>query len=446
MPIPLLMPALSPTMTAGNLIKWHKKMGDQVMIGDTLLDIQTDKAIMEVEAVDAGILFAVLVDEETQNVPINTVLAVLQEEEDTKEQMELFIQTLSSSSGSSEKPQESQEERTSLESVSAGGAVDRQIAHEKARLEAVEVARRVLASPLAKKIAAMNDVSLESILGTGPRGRIIHQDVQNVLKQRESSGDIYVSDAIQIFQPMRSDTLGHEQSFASLANVPEKKAWTAMRKVIAERLSFSKQTVPHFYLSVDCQMDALLEAREKINQGLGQKTLSVTDFLVKACAQALQDLPVFNAQYHKDHILSFPFPDLAVAVSLEEGLITPILKSASQKSLKKTSEELKGLIQKAKSGQLKPEEYQGGTFTLSNLGMFGVDSFSAIVNPPQTGILAIGATVQKPVVKESSIVIASVMNVTLAADHRLIDGHQGALLLQRFKQYIEKPMLLLYQS
>jgi pyruvate dehydrogenase E2 component (dihydrolipoamide acetyltransferase) len=402
MPIEILLPALSPTMTTGNLTKWHKKEGDVVKAGQLLADVETDKATMEIEAVDDGILAKIIVAENTQNVAINTVIAVLaQKGED--------INLAANYSG---KPLAVQILAAPLESV-AESKPDVVVAS----FVAAPDTGKIFASPLAKRIAEQMGVDLTKIVGSGPQSRIIKADV------------LSAKASVKTAEPISS---GHY----TLEPV------TAMRKIIASRLLESKQTVPHFYLSIDCQLDNLIALRQQINETAAQK-ISINDFIIKAAALSMKKMPEVNSSWAQDGIRRYSNVDIAVAVSVEGGLVTPIVASADGKTLSQISATMKDLVVRAKANKLKPEEFQGGGFTISNLGMFGIKNFCAIINPPQSCILAVGATEQKPVARDGQIVIATVMNITLSCDHRVVDGVVGANFLQTFKGFLQNPIQML---
>lgn len=401
MPIVITMPALSPTMTEGHVVKWHKQEGDRLRAGETLVEIETDKATMEVEVVDEGILFTILIPEGTQGISVGKPLAVLREDRDTEEQLQTYIHQLQEPQGGSTAPQE-------MPSLEVPALVQQapQLQQEPSR---------IMASPLARKIADQSGIALETVMGTGPRGRIVRRDIEEAIAAS-----------------------AHRAPLMEPTTIP----LTGMRRTIAKRLTESKQTIPHFYLSVECRVDDLLALRQSLNTALEDKVFSVNDFMVRACAIALEETPAMQGQWQDTHIVQSGSVDLAVAVSVEGGLVTPIIRAAATKSLRQLTQELKELIQRARAHQLQPQDYQGGTFTLTNLGMWGITSFQPIINPPQSGILAIGASVEKPIVDKGAIVIGSMMTVTLAADHRVVDGSTGAVFLQAFKRYVENPLLL----
>jgi len=415
MPVEILMPALSPTMKEGNLVRWVKREGDEISAGDVIAEIETDKATMEVEAVDEGKLAKIIVPEGTENVQVNQLIGVILEEDEDQSALEGFeerfstpTQALAANDRSDAKKSASPEKTApSARMPSTGG--------------------RVFASPVAKRLAEQNNIDLSQITGSGPKDRVVKADVENAIS---SGGTVAFSTPAQMVQ-----------SGPAYTDIP----LNTMRKVIAQRLTESKQQVPHFYLSVDCELDTLLDIRKKLNESLADEGLkiSVNDFVIKACAAALQKVPEANASWEGDFIRQYTSSDVSVAVAIEGGLITPIVKAAHLKSLSQISVEMKDLAFRAREGKLKPEEFQGGSFSLSNLGMFAIKDFSAVINPPQGAILAVGAGEQRAIVKNGELAIATVMSCTLSVDHRAIDGAVGAELINAVKRYIENPMLLL---
>lgn len=422
MPTPILMPALSPTMTQGHLIKWHKQEGDRVRSGDLLMDIETDKATMEVEATQEGVLDCIIIPAPTESVPIGQVIAVLRSEGENPGVGESWRTTTpptspALSTSSVQGPSASTEVSAPAQAPNLSG-----VREKKKDNRAPE---RMPISPLARKIAALHGVDVRTLEGSGPRGRIIKQDVEDALAQLAQHNKGALS----------------TQKQSDLVSAVTVLPLTPMRKVIAQRLSLSKQTIPHFYLSVDCHMDELLHVRTQMNRV--EKLFSVNDFMVRACAVALAQCPHVRTLWDDTQLIRHENVDLAVAVSIDGGLITPIVRHADTKPLSVMARELRSLVDRARKGQLKPQEYQGGTFTLSNLGMLGVDHFQPIINPPHSGILAIGCTRSQPIVKEGAITIAQVVTVTIAADHRVVDGEAAARFLQVFKGMVENPYLLL---
>jgi pyruvate dehydrogenase E2 component (dihydrolipoamide acetyltransferase) len=401
MPIEILMPALSPTMTEGNLSKWLKKEGDRISPGDVIAEIETDKATMEVEAVDSGIIGKLFVAEGTENVGVNQLIALILEE---GEDQSLIANYLPKIIGN--------------KIIIAEPVINKTI------IESKNDESRIMASPLAKKIATNESIDLSKITGTGPHGRIIKDDVLESLKT--PANKILASDSTRSLEEYRK--------------IPNNN----MRKTIAKRLTQSKQTIPHFYLSVECNIDKLLNIRAQMNEVAGDAyKLSVNDFIIKATSMALKLVPEANASWSDEAILQYCNIDISVAVAIDGGLITPIIKNADQKSLSCISNEMKNLAAKARGGKLAPEEFQGGGFSISNLGMFGIKNFNAIINSPQGAILAIGASGKRPAVIDNQIVIANIMDVTLSSDHRVVDGAVGAAFLKEFKKFIENPLAML---
>ena len=420
MSVPILMPALSPTMTEGTVARWLKAEGDAVTSGDVLCEIETDKATMEFEAVDEGVLGKILVAGGTSGVAVNTLIAVLLEEgEDAS--------VLSAAPA----PKPSPTPSLPLPQAGEGGGVVSSIplppAGEGPGVRAVS-GDRVFASPLAKRIARDGKVDLAAVRGSGPHGRITRADVEAALTAPPIAvpAPVIAPAAASLFEP----------AFEAIAN-------SSMRKVIARRLTEAKSTIPHFYLSIDCELDALLKVRTDLNGRSDAYKLSVNDFVVRAVALALKKVPAANASWGEDAIRRYTDIDISVAVATPNGLITPIVHHADRKGLADISGEMKSLAAKARDNKLKPEEFQGGGFTISNLGMFGIREFAAIINPPQGCILAVGAGEQRPVVKNGALAIATVMTCTLSVDHRVVDGAVGAEFLAAFKKLIEDPLSML---
>ena len=425
MPIKITMPALSPTMTEGNLAKWLKKEGDTVKAGDVIAEIETDKATMEVEAVDEGILGKILVPAGTEKVPVNDVIGLLLEEGESKDALK------DASSASQKKVEPVKDLKPSPRPPSASlplpqGEGDRAQARSGEGLRS-----RIYASPLAKRIAKERGVDLSQVKGSGPHGRVVRADVENA---RPGAGGAAPKpqgpDAKKL-----ADLLGMKYTEIPNNNI---------KKIVASRLLESKMTVPHFYLTIDCMLDSLLESRKELNDKAGGAyKLSVNDFVIKAAAMALKAYPVANVAWTDAAILQYEHADISVAVATPNGLITPVIKKAEEKGMQQISTEMKDLATRARDGKLKPEEFQGGTFSISNLGMFGIKDFQAIINPPQACILAVGAGIEKPVVENGEIKIRTVMSCTLSVDHRAVDGAIGAEYLQYFKKYIENPVTML---
>ncbi len=429
MPTEILMPALSPTMEEGTLAKWLVKEGDTVSSGDVMAEIETDKATMEFEAVDEGVIGKIIVPEGTEGVKVNDVIAVLLEDGESAD--DIGDVSASTAAAAPEAPAEN----TSAPAPTASPAP----------AAPSKDGNRVFASPLARRIAADKGLDLATISGSGPHGRIVKADVEN---------------ATPGAMPASAPAAKAETPPAAVATGPstdvviktyegrpfEEVKLDGMRKTIAARLTEAKQSVPHFYLRRDIQLDALMKFRSQLNKQLEPRgvKLSVNDFIIKACALALQQVPEANAVWAGDRTLKFEKSDVAVAVAIEGGLFTPVLKDAEMKSLSALSAEMKDLASRARDRKLAPHEYQGGSFAISNLGMFGIDNFDAIINPPHAAILAVGAGVKKPIVgADGELTVGMVMSVTLSVDHRVIDGALGANLLQAIKDNLESPMTML---
>ncbi len=426
MPINITMPALSPTMTEGTLSKWLKSEGDSIESGDVIAEIETDKATMEVEAVDEGILGKILVKAGTENVPVNDVIAVLLEDGESADDISTDV-TQSKSEGSS-KPQKDATPSVQNDKNKPSPAAP-------APSKDAAQGERIFASPLARRIAANKGINLASVKGSGPRGRIIKADVEGYKSSATSNSEHPPTNAVVFGPDVKTNIYG--MAYKEIPN-------NAIRKIVAKRLSESKQTVPHFYLTIECILDNLLAARKDMNDAAnGAFKLSVNDFIIKASAMALKAYPAANVSWSDDAIHQYLSSDISVAVSTPTGLITPIIKAAETKGLAVISSEMKDLAARARDGKLKPEEFQGGTFSVSNLGMFGVKEFAAIINPPQGCILAVGAGEERAVVINGSVQVRTVMNCTLSVDHRCVDGAVGAEYLQIFKRYIENPVSML---
>ena len=427
MSVNILMPALSPTMEEGTLAKWLVKEGDRIQSGDLIAEIETDKATMEFEAVDEGIIGKLLVTEGSEGVKVNSPIAIIlddgedlevQEKKDITLQVEPKEQTVISAA-----PLETKNPLTGVAQTSS---------------------LRIFATPLARRLAKENGVDLGSINGSGPHGRIVKNDILNL--------NVFSPIAIQetLADPvLRTNTV--QASGSSVKNLYADREFkeiplNSMRKTVATRLTEAKQNIPHFYLRKEIKIDELLQVRSRLNAHLAERNnkLSINDFIIKSCALALQSVPMANAVWAEDKILQLKPSDIAVAVSVEDGLFTPIIRDADEKSLSNLSKEMKELAEKARSKKLMPSEYQGGSFSISNLGMFGVDDFDAVINPPHGAILAVGRGLKKPIVNDDdTISVANVMSLTLSVDHRVIDGALGADLLQSIAKYLEDPVLML---
>ena len=418
MALEILMPALSPTMEEGTLAKWLVSEGDVVQSGDLLAEIETDKATMEFEAVDEGIIGKLLVAEGTANVKVNSAIAILLEEGDAAD-------------------------ATVAPSAPAVVAADVMAAPAvQASAPAAPVAAsgtRIFASPLARRIAADNGLDLTAITGSGPKGRIVKADLSTAVAPAAAAAPVSA-----VTMPTSANAAAVEAIYQGrgFKTVP----LDGMRKIIASRLTEAKQTIPHFYLRRDIGLDKLLRVRGEINKGLearGVKT-SMNDFIIKACALGLQKVPTANAVWAGDRVLQMEASDISVAVAIEGGLFTPVLQDAEAKPLSQLAVEMKDLAARARNRKLAPHEYQGGSFSISNLGMMGIDNFDAVINPPQGAILAVGAGKKRPVVlDDGSLSVATVMSVTMSVDHRVIDGALGAELLNEIVNYLENPLSML---
>ncbi|AVH41509.1 pyruvate dehydrogenase complex dihydrolipoamide acetyltransferase [Agrobacterium tumefaciens] len=455
MPINITMPALSPTMEEGNLAKWLVKEGDKVAPGDVIAEIETDKATMEVEAVDEGTVAKLVVPAGTEAVKVNALIAILAAEgEDVAE----------AAKGGDAAPAKAEAPKQEAAKAEAPKEEKSEAAPAKAEKPAADQApasstpapvaksgERIFASPLARRLAKEAGLDLSAVSGSGPHGRIVKTDVE---KAAASGGAKAAPSAAAASAGAPAPALAKSQSDEAVLKLFEEGSYElvphdGMRKVIAKRLVESKQTVPHFYVSVDCELDTLLALRAQLNAAAPEKDgkpaykLSVNDMVIKALALALRDVPDANVSWTESAMVKHKHSDVGVAVSIPGGLITPIIRKAEQKSLSTISNEMKDYGKRAKERKLKPEEYQGGTTAVSNMGMMGVKSFSAVINPPHATILAVGAGEERAVVKNGEIKIANVMTVTLSTDHRCVDGALGAELIGAFKRYIENPMGML---
>ncbi len=435
MPIQILMPALSPTMTDGKLAKWHKKEGDPVESGDVLAEIETDKATMEVEAVDEGTLGKILVAEGTEGVPVNQPIALLLEEgEDASALKGAAAAAPAAKPAAAPAPAQPTPKPASPAAPAAKAPASAPPPMQKG-----DGAGRVFASPLARRLAKQNNLELARITGSGPRGRVVKRDIEAAV----AGGGARMAPRLAAAAAAAAPIVVSAEGLPPYREIPN----SSIRKVVARRLTEAKQTIPHFYLTIDCEIDKLLGLRKELNdaapEGDGNYKLSVNDFVIRAVARALGRAPAANAMWTEAAIRRFERADISVAVAIEGGLITPVIRAAALKGIVAISDEMKGLAAKARAGKLKPEEYQGGTYTISNLGMYGIKTFAAIINPPQGCILAVGAGEQRAVVKGGELAVATVMSCTLAVDHRVVDGAVGAEFLAEFKKLIEAPATIL---
>lgn len=439
MAVEIKMPALSPTMETGTLATWNVGVGDEVRSGDVIAEIETDKATMEVEAVDEGVMAKILITAGSDNVPVGTVIALLAEEGED-------VANIASASGSA----------SSARVVSATDSANSANSTPATTPTATPTpapplkssASRIFASPLARRIAVDRNLDLSELNGSGPHGRILRADVEETLMSPVSGS---VSASVPAATTTKTTT-SNVSSANTAATRPMPASPSAsqlipnsqMRKIIAERLQHSKQTAPHFYLTVDCQIDRLLESRAQLNALAADGVkISVNDLVIRAAAEALIKVPEANASWEGDHTRLFAHADISIAVAIDGGLITPVIWAAEQKGLAELSQISLDLAARARAGSLAPEEFTGGSFTVSNLGMFGVREFAAVINPPQGAILAVGAGEERPVVCDGELTVATVMTVTLSCDHRAVDGAVGARWLQAFKSFIENPVMML---
>jgi len=446
MPINILMPALSPTMEKGNLAKWLKKEGDKVKSGDVIAEIETDKATMEVEAVDEGTLAKILVPEGTQDVPVNDVIAVLAGDgEDVKA-------AGAAAASAPPKPAAAAEAPAAAKPAPAPTPAPSPVPAAKAAAPAAAAPApqtnghgRIFSSPLARRLAKEAGIELARINGSGPHGRVIARDVEQAKSGKGLKAPAAPAGAPAIAPGMSDKQIRALYEDGSYEVIPH----DGMRRTIAQRLTASVQTIPHFYLTMDCNIDLLVKAREEINaaapkdkDGKPAYKLSVNDFVIKALALALQRIPNANVSWTDAGMLKHKHSDVGVAVAMPGGLITPIIRKAETKPVSVISAEMKDFAARARARKLKPEEYQGGTTAVSNLGMYGMKEFTAVINPPHATILAVGASEERAIVKNGKIEVAQMMSVTLSCDHRAVDGALGAELLGAFKKLIENPVMM----
>ncbi|MGH1590819.1 pyruvate dehydrogenase complex dihydrolipoamide acetyltransferase [Methylobacterium phyllosphaerae] len=467
MPINVLMPALSPTMEKGNLAKWLKKEGDPIKSGDVLAEIETDKATMEVEAIDEGVLAKILVPEGTADVPVNDLIAIIAAEGEDVAAAAAGGAPKAASNGAAN-PEPKAEPSAAAQNTTPGGghmAYERvNAAPEGAQPGGTSQAAsgsRVFASPLARRIAKQEGVELGAVQGSGPHGRIIARDVQaaKVAGATKAPAPQAAAEAPKAAAPApKAAPAGGAPAGLTTDQVKgffakdayEEVPLDGMRKTIAKRLTEAMQVAPHFYLTVDCELDALMKLRETLNGSAGKDKdgkpafkLSVNDFVIKAMGLALTRVPAANAVWAEDRILRFKNAEVGVAVAIDGGLFTPVIRRANEKTLSTISNEMKDFAARARAKKLKPEEYQGGVTSVSNLGMFGIKHFTAVINPPQSSILAVGAGEKRVVVKDGAPAVVQVMTCTLSCDHRVLDGALGAELVSAFKGLIENPMGML---
>jgi pyruvate dehydrogenase E2 component (dihydrolipoamide acetyltransferase) len=450
MPTNILMPALSPTMEKGNLAKWLKKEGDKVKSGDVIAEIETDKATMEVEAVDEGTLAKIVVPEGTQDVPVNEVIAVLAGD---GEDVKAAAGAGAAKPASNAPPQKTAEAPAAAKPAPAPSAAAPKAAAPAAATPAPQASApqtnghdRIFSSPLARRLAKEAGVDLARVNGSGPHGRIIARDVEEAKSGKGLKAPAAAPAGAPAIAPSMSDkqirALYEDGSYEVIPH-------DGMRRTIAQRLTASMQTVPHFYLTIDCNIGLLVEAREQINaaapkdkDGKPGYKLSVNDFVIKALALALQRVPDANVSWTEGGMLKHKHSDIGVAVAMPGGLITPIIRKAETKPVSVISAQMKDFAARARARKLKPDEYQGGTTAVSNLGMFGIKEFTAVINPPHATILAVGVGEKRPIVKDGKVEVAEMMTVTLSCDHRAVDGALGAQLISAFKMLVENPIMM----
>lgn len=445
MPINILMPALSPTMEEGKLAKWMVKEGDTVSSGDVIAEIETDKATMEVEAIDEGTVGKILIPEGTDAVKVNELIAVLLEDGEDASAIDV-------SGGSSAPAPAAEAARAPAADTPAAAVSAPPPAPSPIPAANGSAGPRVFASPLAKRLAKQSGLDLSALKGSGPHGRIVKRDIEKALS--EGTGKTAPAPAAQAPAAGPAPAAPQAMPAEQVMKLFEEGTYEVvphdnMRKVIAKRLTEAKSTIPHFYLTVDCELDALLALRKQVNEAAPVKDekpaykVSVNDMIIKALALALQAVPDANATWTESGMLLHKHSDVGVAVAIPGGLITPVVRKAEQKGLAAIANEMKDFAKRARERKLLPHEYQGGSTAVSNLGMFGIRDFSAVINPPHATILAVGAGEQRPVVKDGALQTATIMTVTLSTDHRAVDGALGAELLSAFKQLIENPMGML---
>ena len=436
MPINILMPALSPTMETGNLVKWHVKEGDTISSGELLADIETDKATMELESVEDGQITKIIVPEGTKDIAVNATIAEI-----TVEDNEIV---------SIPKITEPIEIETTKNNLSKPKQIPTPKSNDLGSNKS-NTKTRIIISPVAKKIASYNDININNIIGSGPHGRIIKKDIMSLINSKnELHESSFVTEKTGNAE-IKSFIASNKKNSESILNIFSDRQYeliptNGMRKIVAERLSEAKRLIPHFYLRRSIQIDKLLNLRAELNDTFENKKmkLSINDFIIKASAKSLQDNPKCNAIWANENIVQLKSSDVSVAVAIDDGLITPVIRDAEKKSLQEISSEMKEKARKAKEKKLLPEQYTGGSFSISNLGMMGVENFDAVINPPQASILAVGSAIKKPIINSSGeISVGQVMSVTLSADHRVIDGAVGALFINSIVEYLSKPLKLL---
>ena len=447
MPIPIFMPSLSPTMTEGNLVKWSKDLGDQIKPGDIIAEVETDKATMEIESIDEGKLEKIMHNDGTEGISVNSLIAVLSLPKDSAEDIEALIEKYSSkekdhadvSSQIDQLNKSGDEEFNKKENINAKVEKDslpQKLSYDDNKVKenvlessndvSLEDSNRIFISPLARRLAQINNIDLKSIKGTGPKGKILKVDIDNLTHKYSS--------------------LNNKINVNYNDRIEDKKVKiSSMRKAISKKMSYSKSNIPHFYLNINCEMDKLLNFRSDINSGVdNSQKISINDFVIKSLAKSLIEVPEANCSWQEEYILNYGNADISVAIAVKNGLFTPVIKNADRLGFKEISSSMKNFINKAKDNKLTPEEYEGGSYTVSNLGMYNIESFSAIINPPHAGILSVGSIRKElNMSADGKAFYTSVMSCQLAGDHRVIDGVTGAKLLQSFKMFIENPSKML---
>ncbi|MFC4347643.1 pyruvate dehydrogenase complex dihydrolipoamide acetyltransferase [Kordiimonas lipolytica] len=442
MAIEIFMPALSPTMEKGTLAKWLVIEGDTVESGDVIAEIETDKATMEVESIDDGTVAKILVEEGTDDVPVGKLIALLAEEGEDAKDVEV---PSDAPKAEAPQPEVKAEAASEVAAKKEAAPVTEKVASTpvNGQITDADTSDRIKASPLAKRIAKQEGLDLSAVAGSGPHGRIVKRDVEAAL---EGGAAAMPAPAAAAPAAAASAAPVAAAEYGPHDDIPyREERLSNMRKTIAKRLTESKTTVPHFYLTIDCEMDKLMAQRKDLNAKLADSgvKLSVNDFIIRAVALALKKVPAANVQYAGDKMYWYERADISVAVAIDGGLVTPVVRGADNMGLAEISSTVKDLATRARDGKLMPEDYAGGTFSISNLGMYGIKEFGAVINPPQGAILAIGAGEQRPVVKDGALAVATVMSCTMSCDHRAIDGAVGAEFLAAFKGYIEDPITML---
>lgn len=435
MAIEIFMPALSPTMEEGTLATWLVKEGDTVTSGDVIAEIETDKATMEVESIDDGVMAKILVDAGTDNVPVGQIIAILAEEGEDVADVEIPTAAPATAPAPAPEP-----EATPAPAPASAPVTSLSTA------TATNTDGRVKASPLAKRIASNEGLDIASITGTGPHGRIVKRDVEAAMAGGSAVAATTTPSTAPVPAAAPAPVSAAADVYPPHDDIPfREERLSNMRKTIAKRLTESKTTVPHFYLTIECEIDKLLAQRKELNEKLADSgiKISVNDFIIRATALALKKVPAANVQFAGDKMYWYERADISMAVAIDGGLVTPVIRGADQMGLAEIASAAKELALKARDGKLMPEDYAGGTFSISNLGMFGIKEFSAVINPPQGGILAVGKGEQRPVVKDGALSVATMMSCTMSCDHRAIDGAVGAQFLQAFQGFIEDPITML---